>query len=344
MNADIAPALDALMRGVDVTNADVRRAFGPIMRGEAGDAETAALLTALAIRGESAVVLAGAAAELRDHATRIRPQAAGLLDTCGTGGDRLHTFNISTASALAAAACGVPVAKHGNRSVSSSSGSADVLEALGVNLDVPAATVAACVDEVGIGFLYAKQLHPAMRHVAGVRQQLGFRTVFNLLGPLINPADASFHLLGTGRIETARVLADAVAQLGVPKGGRTVVVCGNNQIDEVALWGTTSWFSVSGDGGRDAGTWTPGDFGLDTVEVADLRVTNAAESAAVIRKVLAGEPGPASDMVAANTAAALWCCGRAESVAEGVATVRSTLGGNSGLAVLDRLVANTREA
>ena len=337
MNADIAPALEVLMRGDALTKADVRRAFGPIMRGEAGDAEVAALLTALAVRGETAAVLAGAAAELRAHATRIEPQSTGLLDTCGTGGDRLHTFNVSTAAALAAAACGVPVAKHGNRSVSSSSGSADVLEALGVNLDVPPAAVARCVDEVGIGFLYAKQLHPAMRHVAGVRQQLGFRTVFNLLGPLINPAGASFHLLGTGRVETTRVLADAVAELGVPAGGRTVVVCGNNQIDEVALWGTTSWFGVSGDGGRDAGTWTAADFGLGEVEVADLRVTNAAESAAVIRGVLSGEPSPAADMVAANAAAALWCCGRVSDVAEGVSLVRSALSGGAGTQVLERL-------
>ena len=341
MNADIAPALEALMRGDAVPKADVRRAFGPIMRGEAGDAEVAALLTALAVRGESAAVLAGAAAELRAHATRIRPRATGLLDTCGTGGDRLRTFNISTAAALAAAACGVPVAKHGNRSVSSSSGSADVLEALGVNLDVPPGRVAACVDEVGVGFLYAKQLHPAMRHVAGVRQQLGFRTVFNLLGPLINPAGAAFHLLGTGRVETARVLADAVGQLGVPEGGRTLVVCGNNQIDEVALWGTTSWFGVSAGGERDAGTWTAADFGLGEVEVADLRVGNAAESAAVIRGVLSGEAGPAADMVAANAAAALWCCGRVGDVAEGVRLVREALRSGAGRETLDRLVSAT---
>ena len=337
MHADLAPALDALLAGRPLSAEAAEAAFGRVMAGETEDAETAALLTALAVRGETAPALAGAARVLRRHATKIEPLSQGLLDTCGTGGDRLHTFNISTAAALVVAACGQPVAKHGNRSVSSSSGSADVLERLGVSLDRTPAEVARCVDEIGIGFLYARALHPAMARVAGVRKALGFRTAFNLLGPLANPAGATFHLLGTGDLSTARVLADASEQLGLPRGGRTVVVCGNNQLDEVALWGTTSWFAVSAGGGREAGTWTPRDFGLDEVSPDDLRVDSPEASAAMISGILAGEGGPSADMVLANAAAALWCCGKAKTVRDGVAAARAAVEGGAAADVLRRL-------
>ena len=337
MHADIRPAIDALLADRPLTTAEAEAAFTVVMSGDASDVETASLLTALALRGETPEALAGAAAVLRRHATTIAPRATGLLDTCGTGGDRLHTFNISTATALVVAGCGVPVAKHGNRSVSSSSGSADVLEAMGVILDRTPEEVADAVDTHGLGFLYARQLHPAMRHVAAVRATLGFRTAFNLLGPLANPASATFHLLGVGDLATARVVADAVALLSVPANGRTVVVCGNNQIDEVALWGTTSWFAVGGDGLREAGTWTPNDFGLEAVDVDDLKVASPQESADVIRGVLAGDDGPATAMVLANAAAALWCCGRVPDVRTGVNTARDAVRDGNAAAVLQDL-------
>lgn len=340
MHASIAPVIDAILADEPVSSEAAAQAFAPLLDGSADPVDIAALLTSLAVAGETPEVLAGAARVLREHATKITPSSQGLLDTCGTGGDKLHTFNISTATALVAAACGLPVAKHGNRSVSSSSGSADVLEALGVNLDLTPEQVAACVDNVGIGFLYARQLHPAMKHVGPVRAQLGIRTVFNLLGPLANPAGATFHLLGTGRFETAQILAQTVATLGVPAGGRTVVVCGNDQLDEVALWGETVWHAVTPTD-QQSGTWTPDSFGLPEVDVADLTVSSASESAAVIERIVSGEPSPAADMVIANTAATLWTAGRVDSVREGADVVREKLKAGEVRSTLDRLVAFT---
>src|SRR5690606_5793202 len=188
-------------------------------------------------------------------------------------GDALHTFNISTAVAFVVAACGVPVAKHGNRSVSSSSGSADVLEQLGVNLDLSPEQVARCIDEVGIGFCFARALHGAMKHVAPVRAALGFRTIFNLLGPLTNPAGAPRQLIGTNSNHSARLLAEAIGRLGTE---RTIVVCGNDELDEVSLWGTTAWFDVTL-AGMTTGTWTPADFGLDGCQVTALQVASPQE-------------------------------------------------------------------
>lgn len=340
MHDAIAPVVDALLAGEPVSADMAAAAFGPLLDGSADVIDISALLTGMAVAGETPDVLAGAARVLREHATKIEPNSTGLLDTCGTGGDKLHTFNISTATAIVAASCGVPVAKHGNRSVSSSSGSADVLETLGVNLDLTPERVAKCVDTVGIGFLYARQLHPAMKHVGPVRAQLGIRTVFNLLGPLANPAGATFHLLGTGRFETAEILAEAVATLGVPEGGRTVVVCGNDQLDEVSLWGETRWHAVT-PSGTDSGVWTAESFGLCEVDVGDLTVGSAEESAAVIQAIFAGEPSPAADMVIANAAAALWTCGRVEDVRKGADVVRESLTSGQADETLKKLASAT---
>lgn len=341
MHSDISPVIDAILAHEPVSAEMAASAFQPLLDGSADAVDIAALLTALAVQGETAEVLAGAACVLRDHATKIRPSSPGLLDTCGTGGDKLHTFNISTATAITAAACGVPVAKHGNRSVSSSSGSADVLETLGVNLDVSPEHVARAIDTVGIGFLYARQLHPAMKHVGPVRAQLGIRTVFNLLGPLANPANATFHLLGTGRKETAEILAETVSQLGVPDGGRTTIVCGNNQLDEVALWGETCWWTVTQDG-IESGTWSPASFGLSEVNVDALRVDSAEESAGVIQSIFAGATSPAADMVLANTAAALWTCGRVKDVRDGVDVVRNAIVAGKCEETLKQLIAASK--
>lgn len=337
MHEAISPVVDSCVAGKAVTEQMAETAFQPLLDGSAEPVDIAALLTALAVRGETADVLAGAAKVLRKHATKIRPKSAGLLDTCGTGGDKLHTFNISTATAIVAATCGIPVAKHGNRSVSSSSGSADVLETFGVNLDLPPERVADSIDEVGIGFLYARQLHPAMRHVGPVRAQLGMRTVFNLLGPLANPADADFHLLGTGRFETAEILANTVLRLGAPDGGRTTIVCGNDQLDEVSLWGETRWWSIA-DGSIASGTWTPESFGLGAVDVESLRVDSATESADVIRGIFAGDKSGAADMVTANAAAALWTCGQAKTVADATKTVQGVLRSGACQRKLEELV------
>jgi anthranilate phosphoribosyltransferase len=318
----------------------MQAAVDAIMRGECGEVETAALLTALAVKGETVEEVVGAARAMREHCTRVTPQASDLLDTCGTGGDSLHTFNISTAVAFVVAACGVPVAKHGNRGVSSSSGSADVLEQLGVNLDLTPQLVAECIDEVGIGFCFARALHGAMKHVAPVRAALGFRTIFNLLGPLTNPAGARRQLIGANRVQTAELLADAIQRLGTE---RTIVVCGNNELDEVSLWGETVAFGVGPDSVK-RGTWTAASFGLDECRVDDLRVSSPHESASRIRAILAGEPGPSRDIVLANAAAALIAAGRAASPKEGVAEASQALEDGRAAGILDRLAQRTRPA
>jgi anthranilate phosphoribosyltransferase len=270
---------------------------------------------------------------MRERAAPVSHNIAGLLDTCGTGGDQLHTFNISTATALVAAASGVPVAKHGNRGVSSSSGSADVLEALGVKVTLPTAEVARCLAEVGIGFFFAPLVHTAMKHVAPVRKQLGFRTIFNLLGPLTNPAGAPFQLLGANRPETADKLARALAELGCR---RALVVCGAGELDEVSLWEKTTVFVVN-DAMITVETWTPRTFDLPPCRVEDLQVESPGESAAVIRRVLAGEAGPARDIVLANTAAALRAADRATDPFAAVQAARAAIDSGAAAALLGRL-------
>ena len=301
MHAAIEQALSSLLERRDVPEAACRAAVAAIMDGQCDEVSIAAFLTALRVKGESVDEIVGAARAMSERAERVPTARSGLLDTCGTGGDELRTLNISTATAFVAAACGVPVAKHGNRSVSSSSGSADVLEALGVHTSLKPADVGRCLDELGIGFCFAPLFHGAMRHVVPVRKALRFRTLFNLLGPLTNPANAEFQLLGASRITTAEKLAQAAARLG---RRRVLVVCGHDQLDEVSLWGETAVFEVVADSVR-RHTWSAATFGLSECRVDELRVDSAADSAARIRAVFAGESGSATDIIVANAAAAL---------------------------------------
>ena len=293
--------LDQLMAGVDLDSSQAYAAFSAVMDGQCSDVELAALLTAIRIKREAVSEIVGAARAMQERATPIITATRGLLDTCGTGGDQLQTFNISTATAFVVAACGVPIAKHGNRGVSSISGSPDVLEQLGVQNNLSPEAVARCVDELGVGFCFAPLFHSAMKHAAPVRKQLRFRTIFNLLGPLTNPARAEFQLLGTGRVETAGRLARALAELGRQ---HAFVVCGADQLDEVSLWGTTTAFEVCG-GQVVEHLWSAGTFGLPECQVAELRISSPAESAAILRDVFAGQPGPHRNIVLANAAAGL---------------------------------------
>lgn len=335
MSNPLTDATRIVLDGADLTAEQMYSAVSEIMDGNAGEIPIAAFLTALRVKGESTSELVGAARVMRERATKIEATTKGLLDTCGTGGDVLHTFNISTAAALVAAACGVPVGKHGNRSATSTSGSADVLEALGVRIDLPPEKVAKCIDEVGIGFCFAQLLHGAMKYAAPVRKQLGFRTIFNNLGPLTNPAGAEFQLVGASRIATADKLARALAELNV---GRALVVCGAGELDEVSLWGETAVFEVSPDGVHLRG-WSHETFGLPSCRVEDLRVESVAESAKIIRGILAGDKGPARDIVLANTAAALYAANHVVSPVEGVALATEAI--DSGKA--DRLVRRLAE-
>ncbi len=331
----IEHALHRLCDRHDLTTDEMRAVISAIMSGQSSEVEIAALLTALRVKGESVGEIAGAALAMIDYATPIVTQRTGLLDTCGTGGDQLHTFNISTTTAFVVAATGVPVAKHGNRSVSSSSGAADVLEALGVNIQLSPERVGACVRDVGIGFCFAPLLHGSMKHVAPIRKQLKFRTIFNLLGPLTNPARAEYQLLGTGRVENAEKLAQALTQLDRQ---HACVVCGAGQLDEVALWGTTTALEVRGTQvTRHA--WTAATFGLSECSPDQLRVTSPAESAAVIRGILAGEKGPARDIVVANSAAGLWVAEKATDLREAANLAAKAIDSGAARAVLERLIA-----
>ncbi len=245
----------------------------------------------------------------------------------------MQTFNISTATAFVVAACGVPIAKHGNRGVSSISGSPDVLEQLGVNNNLSPEAVARCVDELGIGFCFAPLFHSAMKHAAPVRKQLRFRTIFNLLGPLTNPAKAEFQLLGAGRVETAGRLARALAELGRQ---HAYVVCGADQLDEVSLWGTTSAFEVSG-GHVVEHHWSADTFGLPECQAADLRIDSPAESAAILRAIFAGQPGPARNIVLANAAAGLLAARAATDPRDGVAQAAKAIDSGTVRDLMDRL-------
>lgn len=310
-----------------------------IMDNEVDPLDIATLLTALAVKGEAATEITGAARAMISRATKIDSQHDLLLDTCGTGGDGLHTFNISTATALVTAACGVPVAKHGNRSVSSSSGSSDVLTALGVEISLPPAAVTQCLDELGIGFCFAPLFHGAMKYAAPVRGHLGFRTLFNLVGPLTNPASADCQLLGANRDTTAALLAESLKQLGRP---RALVVCGNNELDEISLWGSTLVLEVNGfDTPIQEHRWQPGDFGFTGCDVDALSVSSPGESAAVIRGLLAGQAGPSRDIVLANTSAALLAANRVADLTEGVSRAARSLDDGSAANLLDQLVDST---
>jgi len=330
MHDTLKPALDALLQRHDLSDSVCRDAIGAIMDGHCDPVEIAAFLTAMAAKGAVASELVGAATAMRLRATSIHSDRRPLLDTCGTGGDRLHTFNISTAAALVAASCG-------NRSVSSSSGSADVLEALGVNIALTAEAAGRCLDELGIAFCFAPLIHGAMKYAAPVRRQLGFPTIFNLLGPLTNPASAEFQVLGANSNARAELLATALSRLSIQ---RAFVVCGNNELDEVSLWGTTAVFDVTPDCVHRK-EWTAADFGLPECNVASLRVTSAAQSAEVILKVLKGVPGAAADMVVANTAAALLVSGKVADLKDGVEVATSAIRGGKSYAILEALIQTT---
>ena len=301
-------ALQLVESGQNLPMAMVSETFGRIMEGGCDEEQVARLLLALHRKGETVEELAGAAVALRRQMTPIRSRRSDAIDTCGTGGDRSETFNISTAAALVAAAAGAAVAKHGNRAATSRSGSADALAALGVNIEADVACVERCLDELGVCFCFAPLLHRAMKHVAPVRKKLGVPTIFNLLGPLVNPAAAPFQLLGVGAARLQSLMAEALVLLGARRG---VVVHGRDGLDEVTLTGPTDVAEAAAGQVRRF-SWTPGRFrprrppGLEP----DLRVAGPAESAAIIRKILAGHRGPARDIVVLNAAAALWTVGK----------------------------------
>ncbi len=303
----IAEHLKRLAAGQNLSLEEATAAFDLVMSGRSSEQEISALLLGLREKGETVDEVAGAARSLRKHMTPVRTRRTGLVDTCGTGGDGSGTFNISTAAAIVTAAAGVPVAKHGNRSISSRSGSADVLAELGVNVEASVACVEQCLDEIGICFCFAPHLHPAMKHVGSVRKKLGVPTVFNLLGPLCNPAQAPYQVLGVGKPHLHRLMAEALARVGVE---RAVVVCGGDGLDEVTLSGPTTVLKIE-NGEVHEFQWTPANFGLEPAGRETMLIDGPEASAAMIRRVLDGEKGPPRDIVILNAAAAIFIAGAA---------------------------------
>lgn len=329
-----ASTLAAIMDRRDLDGVRMCELMHGLVGGACDDAATASLLIALGMKGETADELATAAAVLREYMIPFLTGRGDHLDTCGTGGDGTGTFNISTATAFVAAAAGVPVVKHGNRSASSRSGSADVLVALGVAVEGDARAARRCLDSVGMAFCFAPHFHPALQRVAAVRRRLGVRTLFNWLGPLANPARAPYQLLGVGRADHLDRMAGALARLGTR---HALLVCGRDGLDEVSLSGPTLVRQVR-DGRIVSHEWTPLDFGLPPCRLEELRVQGPEESAAVIRGVLEGRDGPALHVILANTAAALLAAERVKTLVEGVGVARAAVADGRAAAVLEGLI------
>ncbi len=326
-------ALWRLAAGEALSREETEELFGLLMDGQVSDPIKAALLVALRMKGETVAEIAGAAAAMRRRSVHIPHNLEGIVDTCGTGGDGRGTFNISTAAALVAAAAGVCVAKHGNRSVSSRSGSADVLAALGVKIEIPPETSARALETVGITFLFAPILHPAMREVMPVRRELGMRTIFNVLGPLTNPAGARRQVMGVYADSLVEPIGHVLRDLGAE---HALVVHGADGLDEITTTGPTHIAEVR-EGAVQAYTLEPERFGLARARVEDLAGGGPEENAALMHRVLAGEPGPLADVTALNAGAAIYVSGRAASLEEGVDQARSVLASGAGATKLGEL-------
>ena len=326
--------IEKLGRREDLSTDEAAEAMAIIMRGEAAPAQIAGLLIGLSMKGERPAELVGFARTMRSQAIPLSARVDEVFDTCGTGGDGTGSFNISTAAAIVVAACGVRVAKHGNRSVSSRCGSADVLEALGVNVGATPALVERCLADVGIAFFFAPTFHPAMRHAAQARRDLGVRTAFNLLGPLTNPAGASRQIVGVPRPELTELLARALLLLG---SKRAWVVHGSDGLDELS---TTGYTKVSECRDRSVQTFYvhPSDYALPKSSVDALRGGDATENARLVREVVDGAPGPARHVVLLNAGAALFVAGRAPTVSEGIQLAASAIDQGKARDVLARLV------
>ena len=329
----IQAALAELLEGRNLSREQAREVMDEIMRGEATQAQIGGFLVALRLKGESADEIAGCAEAMRDHVLPVRPERDDLVDTAGTGGDGASTINISTAAAIVAAAAGAGVAKHGNRAVSSASGSADVLEALGFQLEQAPERIAQSIDELGFGFMFAPAHHPAMRHAAPVRRELAARTVFNVLGPLTNPAGARAQVIGVYSHSLVRTLAEVLAQLGAR---RAFVVHGAHGIDELSPTGPNDVCEVV-DGDVRERVIDPIDFGIPRCDPAELRGGSPAENAAAIREVFAGADGGRRHAILLNAAGAIAASGHAEDLAEGLEVARLAIDSGAAAERVDEL-------
>ncbi|HET6421364.1 MAG TPA: anthranilate phosphoribosyltransferase [Geobacteraceae bacterium] len=349
----IKKAIARVVERENLTETEMIEVMDQIMSGEATPAQVAAFITALRMKGETVEEITGAARVMRDRATRIRVgrnvldidrddinlDLETILDTCGTGGSGTNTFNISTTVAFVVSACSVKVAKHGNRSVSSCCGSADVLEALGVNLDITPETVEKCINDIGLGFLFAPALHGAMKHAIGPRREIGIRTIFNILGPLTNPAGADCQVLGVYRDDLTEKMAHVLKKLGCRHG---FVVHGMDGMDEITLTTATRVAEVSRDG-VSVTLVRPDDFGFPQCRMEDLHGGDALENAAIVKAVLNGQEGPKRDIVLMNAAYALVAAGKAGNVPEGIKLAADAIDSGRAVKQLEKLIQLTNE-
>lgn len=338
---DIRHAIRSVVEGNELTLEQSTAAMDAIMTGEVAGSQIAALVTALRMKGETVAEIAGFANAMRDHSLKVDADSVNqpLLDTCGTGGDHSNSFNISTTATFAIAAAGIRIAKHGNRAASSLCGSADLLEGLGVQVELTADEVSACIDEVGIGFMYAPAFHPAMRFVGPARREIGIRTIFNVLGPLTNPAGACHQLIGVGHAGIARKLAEVLALLG---STRAVLVHSDEGLDEIGIAGgtaVTEW-DRSATSIREYSI-APEEFGLERGDAGDLMGGNVTENVAITRSILEGESGPRRSVTLMNAGAGIYAAEGADSIGEGIALAADAIDSGGAMAKMEELVAIT---
>ena len=330
---NIREAIDAVVSGRSLTMDQAAAVMRQIMQGEATPAQLGSFLTALRLKGESTEEIAGMATVMREFSLKVRVDGT-VVDSVGTGGDGSNTFNISTAAALVAAGAGVRIAKHGNRAASGSCGAADVLEALGVRIELPPEGVERCINEGGIGFMFAQAFHPSMRHAGPVRREIGIRTVFNILGPLTNPAAAQRQLIGVAYPQLGEAVAEVMRLLG---SERSLVVHGAGGLDEIALDGDTTVWELR-DGRVESWTFSPDGLGLGRWGIDDLRGGDPPASAAMMRRLLDGEGGPIRDAVLLNTAGVLLAAGAADSIPNGIQAAAQSIDTGAAKQRLETLV------
>ena len=336
----IRETIQKVVDGHDLTERETVDTMNEIMSGEATSAQVASFITALRIKGETIEEITGAARVMREKSTKVHTQHPFVVDTSGTGGDGAHTFNISTTAAFVVAGTGIPVAKHGNRAISSRSGTADVLKALGVNIEIGPEQIGACIDDVGIGFLFTITLHSAMKYAIGPRQEVGIRTIFNALGPLTNPAGAQAQVLGVYASTLTEPLAHVLKNFGAQCA---FVVHGGDGLDEITTT-TTTQVSELADGEVNTYTLNPTELGIPTTQPSDLKGGTPEENAEITLDILRGEKGPRRDIVLLNAAAAVVAGGKAEDITAGLAVAEESIDSGQALEKLEGLKAKSNEA
>lgn len=339
MTVTLPQALAKLIIGESLTRDEAFGAMTTIMKGEATPAQIGGTMVALRMKGETVDEITGFAEAMRSYANSVRTEREDLLDTCGTGGSGIHKFNISTVSAVIAAAAGARVAKHGNRAMSGKAGSADVLEALGVNINLTAEQAAACLERTGITFMFAQLYHPALKHAAAPRRELGVRTIFNMLGPLANPANADRQLIGLYDRTRTAIVAEVLSRLGLK---RAMVVGSHDGLDEISISAPTQ-VSELRNGEVTTYDITPEQLGLTMLPLSAVQGGDASENAAIIRRVLAGEKSAYRDVVLANAGACIYVAGRAQSLADGVRVAAETIDSGRAESKLQQWIAATGE-